>query len=213
VQNGSQSLPRPDIFTVVLTGGIAAGKTAVSDRFRRLGVPIIDTDRIAHEIVEPGQPALQQIIEVFGRDYADGSGRLDRRKMRETIFADPAAKARLEGVLHPLIATEALRRVTEAEYSYCMLVIPLYTESARWRWIDRVLVVDVAESVQLERVMKRDGVSRDHAEAIIAAQVDRQQRLALADDVVDNSGSLEDLDGQVAELHQKYLELAANRLR
>lgn len=211
MRNGSQSSPRPDIFTVVLTGGIAAGKTAVSDRFRRLGAPVIDTDRIAHEIVEPEQPALRQIVRLFGSDYIDGSGRLDRRKMRETIFADPAAKARLEGVLHPLIAAEALRRVAEADYAYCILVIPLYTESARWRWIDRVLVVDVSESVQVERVMNRDGVSREQAGAVLAAQADRQARLALADDVIDNSGTLSELDGQVARLHRKYLQLAANR--
>ena len=203
--------PRPNIFTVVLTGGIASGKTAVSDRFSRHGAPVIDTDRIAHEVVEPGQPALQQIAQAFGADYLDGEGRLERRKLRRLIFEDPAARARLEAILHPIIAATALRLVAEVAFPYCLLVIPLYTESARWQWVDRVLVVDVAESIQIERVMARDGISRVEAEAILAAQADRQVRLALADDVIDNSGKPEDLDPQVDALHQKYLALAGNR--
>jgi dephospho-CoA kinase len=201
---------RPDVYTVVLTGGIASGKTAVSDCFSRLGVPVIDTDRIAHEVVEPGQPALQQIARTFGADFLDDEGRLKRRKMRQTIFENPAAKARLEGILHPVIAASALRLVTAVTFPYCLLVIPLYTESARWQWIDRVLVVDVAESIQIERVMARDGISRGEAEAILAAQADRQARLQLADDVIDNSGLPEDLDPQVEALHQKYLALATH---
>jgi dephospho-CoA kinase len=201
---------RPDVYTVVLTGGIASGKTAVSDCFSRLGVPVIDTDRIAHEVVEPGQPALQQIARAFGAEFLDDEGRLKRRKMRQTIFENPAAKARLEGILHPVIAASALRLVTAVTFPYCLLVIPLYTESARWQWIDRVLVVDVAESIQIERVMARDGISRGEAEAILAAQADRQARLQLADDIIDNSGQPEDLDRQVEALHQKYLALATH---
>ena len=202
---------RPDVFTVVLTGGIASGKTAVSDRFSRLGVPVIDTDRIAHEVVEPGQPTLQQIAAAFGADYLDDAGRLERRKMRQTIFENPAAKTRLEAILHPVIAASALSLVTAVTFPYCLLVIPLYTESARWKWIDRVLVVDVAESIQIERVMARDGISREEAEAILAAQAERKARLALADDVIDNSGEPEDLDQQVNDLHHKYLALAGSR--
>ena len=202
---------RPAAFTVVLTGGIASGKTVVSDRFARRGVPVIDTDRIAHEAVEPGQPALQRIARAVGPDYLDDEGRLKRRKMRQAIFADPALKARLEAILHPLIAAAALRLVAEVTFPYCVLVIPLFTESVRWQWIDRVLVVDVAESIQVERVMARDDISRTEAEAILAAQADRQARLALADDVIDNSGKPEALDQQVDALHQQYLALAGNR--
>lgn len=169
---------------------------------------MVDTDRIAHEIVEPGQPALQQITEAFGPEYLDESGRLDRRKMRQAIFADETLRRRLEAILHPLIAQEALRRASAADYPYCLLVIPLFAESARWSWVDRVLVVDVAESVQIERVMNRDCIGREQAEAILAAQAGRQERLALADDVIDNSGGVDELDRQVADLHRKYLELA-----
>jgi dephospho-CoA kinase len=211
VQHSANPEHRPAAFTVVLTGGIAAGKTAVSDRFSRRGVPVIDTDRIAHAAVEPGQPALQQIVRAFGPDYLDDSGRLKRRKMRQTIFENAAVKARLEAILHPVIAAAALRLVAEVTFPYCMLVIPLFTESARWQWIDRVLVVDVTESIQIERVMARDGISRTEAEAILAVQADRQARLALADDVIDNSGKPEDLDQQVDALHQQYLALATNR--
>jgi len=211
VQASVKPSSRPDVFTVVLTGGIASGKTAVSDRFSRLGVPVIDTDRIAHEVVEPGQPTLQQIAAAFGADYLDDAGRLERRKMRQTIFENPAAKTRLEAILHPVIAASALSLVTAVTFPYCLLVIPLYTESARWKWIDRVLVVDVAESIQIERVMARDGISREEAEAILAAQAERKARLALADDVIDNSGEPEDLDQQVNDLHHKYLALAGSR--
>lgn len=194
-----------------MTGGIATGKSAVSDRFARLGVPIIDTDRIAHAIVEPGQPALQEIVRTFGTACLDEGGHLDRRAMRKVIFADAGARLRLEAILHPVIAREALRQVREASYPYCILVIPLYTESPRWSWIDRVLVVDAEETTQLERVMRRDRIDRTQAEAILAAQTRRRERLALADDIIDNGGDLAALDDQVATLHRKYLELAGSR--
>lgn len=194
---------------VVLTGGIASGKTAVSDRFAALGVPVVDTDRIAHEIVEPGQTALRQIARTFGPEFLDADGCLDRRRMREAIFADPALKRRLEGILHPIIAEEALSQVRAAQGPYCMIVIPLYTESAAWRFVDRVLVVDVDENTQIERVMARDKVDRRHAEAILRTQAIRETRLALADDVIGNLGTYADLHRQVEILHQKYLKLAS----
>jgi dephospho-CoA kinase len=209
MQEPAEASPVPGVFTVVLTGGIASGKTAVSDRFARLGVPVIDTDRIAREVVEPGQPALEEICEAFGAEYLDHTGHLDRKKMRQAIFSDRSQKSRLEEILHPRIAREALRQIAAADFPYCLLVIPLYTESARWSWIDRVLVVDVAEAVQVERVMSRDGVDRRHAQAILAAQATRRQRLDLADEVIDNSGSLDELNRQVEALHEKYLRLAA----
>jgi dephospho-CoA kinase len=193
---------------VVLTGGIASGKTAVSDRFAALGVPVIDTDRIAHQIVEPGKPALQQIAETFGSEFLDAEGGLHRRKMREAIFAAPALKKRLEGILHPIIAEEALSQVRAAQGPYCILVIPLYTKSARWPFIDRVLVVDVDEDTQIKRVMARDHIDRAQAEAILRAQSSRQQRLELANDVIDNSGNLAQSQEKVEALHQKYLTLA-----
>ena len=203
--------PRPSTFTIVLTGGIASGKTTVSERFAALGVPIIDTDRIARELVEPGRPALREIEREFGQGFLDDEGRLDRRKMRQAIFAEPRLKHRLEAILHPRIATEARRQVELASGPYCLVVIPLYAESARWQWIDRVLVVDAEESTQTERVMNRDGIDRDQVQAILHAQADRSERIALADDVIDNSGKLEDLQAKVEMLHAKYLALSSTR--
>jgi len=191
-----------------LTGGIASGKTEASDHFARLGVPVVDTDRIAHELVEPGQPALHRIEQELGREFLDETGRLDRRKMREAIFADQDLKKRLEYILHPLIAAEARRRIEQSDAPYCILVIPLFVESARWTWIDRVLAIDVPESTQIERVMERDGTDRSQAQAILNAQSSREQRLALADDIINNNGTLDELQKEVEALHQRYLSLA-----
>jgi dephospho-CoA kinase len=198
------------VITIVLTGGIASGKTAVSDCFARLGVPVIDTDLIAREVVKPGQPALERIVEVFGGDFLDPEGQLDRQKMRQAIFSDPDQKARLEAILHPLIAEEVTRRVKKLNRPYCILVIPLYAQSSAYFWIDRVLVVDVAEKVQIERVMARDQISRNQAKSILSAQTSRETRLALADDIIDNSGSLDELQDKVEALHKKYLKLAVS---
>jgi len=198
---------KPGIFTVVLTGGIASGKTAVSDCFTRLGVPVIDTDLIAREIVEPGQPALNSIAETFGDEFLDSEDRLDRRKMRQAIFSNPELKSRLEAILHPPIAREAIRRVRELDTPYCILVIPLYAKSSAYAWIDRVLVVDVNEDMQIERVMARDQISSTQAQSILNAQISREKRLTLADDIIDNSGSLAELQYKVEALHQKYLAM------
>ena len=195
-------------FVVVLTGGIAAGKTAVSDLFAQRGVPVIDTDQIAHEIVEPGQPALKRIAEAFGQEFLGADGRLDRKKMRNAIFSSPQQKTRLEGILHPAIVAEADRRIAQIDAPWCILVVPLLTETSLLPWIDRVLVVDVEESVQIERVMARDNISRQQAQSILDAQTSRRQRLALADDILDNSGSLEQLKTAVNELQCKYATLA-----
>ena len=194
-------------FTVVLTGGIASGKTAVSEGFRQLGIPVIDTDVIARELVQPGMPALTQISAAFGAGYLDSDGRLDRRKMRDAIFSNPQKKSRLEAILHPLIGAEVQGRIEQVDSPYCILVVPLYTESKSYRWVDRVLVVDVGEEVQIQRVMKRDRASREQAEAIHQAQSGRQDRLALADDVIDNSGSFSELQKKVETLHQHYQQL------
>lgn len=198
----------PGIYTVVLTGGIASGKTAVSGCFERLGAAVIDTDLIAREVVEPGQPALARIVEEFGAGYLDQEGRLDRRRMRDVIFSDPQQKSRLEAILHPLIAREVLRQISQLNAPYCILVIPLFAESSAYPWIDRVLVVDVSEELQLERVMARDRISREQAQSILDSQSGRSARLALADDILDNSGSFAGLCEEVEKLHEKYLGLA-----
>ncbi len=200
---------KPDVFTVVLTGGIASGKTAVSDLFADRGVPVIDTDLIAREMVEPGQTGLQRIVDEFGSGFLDSDGRLDRRRMRQAIFSSEERRKRLESILHPLISAEVLRSVGTLQSPYCLIVIPLYAESRAYSWIDRVLVVDVSEEVQIERVMARDRIRREQAVAILQAQARREERLALADDMLDNSGSRDELAAQVDELHRKYLEMSA----
>lgn len=200
----------PGIFTVVVTGGIASGKTEVSNHFGRLGVPVIDTDRIARELVEPGQPALKRIVKTFGSKILGPDSRLDRPRLRRLIFSNPRLKSRLEKILHPLIAVEANRQIAALEAPYCIVVIPLYAESSSYSWVDRVLVVDTAEEVQIERVMKRDSIGLRQAEAILQAQADREQRLSLADDVLDNNGSLAHLQEQVEILHRRYLDLAGS---
>jgi dephospho-CoA kinase len=195
-------------FVVVLTGGIASGKTAVSNCFERLGVPVIDTDLIAREVVQAGRPALAAIVGQFGKGVLDGSGELDRSQMRSLIFSDPVSKKKLESILHPAIAREVQLRLNNVASDYCILVVPLLAESGRYEDSDRVLVVDVDESTQLQRLLARDGISDKLATAMLRAQAGRKQRLELADDVIDNSGSLAELDQAVAALHAHYRQLA-----
>ena len=198
-------------FRVALTGGIASGKSTVADLFAGLGVPVIDTDVIAREVVEPGRPALAAVVGEFGPAVLDSDGRLDRRRMRERIFTDPSAKQRLEAILHPAIRAEMERQSRTAGGSYQVLVIPLLTEGRRRDHVDRVLLVDVPEALQVERLMMRDGVSHEQAQASLNAQATRAERLAMADDIVRNTGRVEVLREKIAELHGKYLALAAAR--
>lgn len=195
-------------YRVALTGGIASGKTTVANLFAELGVPVIDTDVIAREVVEPGQPALAAVVEAFGRDVLGDDGRIDRRRMRERIFADPAARQRLEAILHPAIRNEMERQSREAGGAYQVLVIPLFTEGKRRDHVDRVLLVDVPEEMQIERLTWRDGVTREQAQASLNAQATRAERLAMADDIVRNTGRVDDLREKVAELDAKYRRLA-----
>jgi len=204
-----QPTSRP--FRVALTGGIASGKTTVADLFAAYGVPLVDTDVIAREVVEPGQPALAAVAQAFGGDVLDPDGRLDRRRLREVIFSDATARARLEAILHPAIRAEMERQSVAAAQAgpYQMLVIPLLAEGGRRDHFDRVLVVDAPETVQVERLMARDAVTREQAEASLRAQTQRETRLGIADDVVTNTGRIEDLREQVAALHDRYVKLAA----
>jgi len=194
-----------------LTGGIASGKSVVAGLFAARGVPVIDTDRIAREVVEPGEPALARVVEAFGKGVLDEAGRLDRRALRQRVFADPEDRRRLEGILHPAIMAELERQSAAAGGDYQVLVIPLLVEGGRSEAVDRVLVVDCPVETQLARLRARDDETEAGARAIVAAQVSREQRLAAADDVIVNDGSLEALENRVAELDAAYRERAVRR--
>lgn len=196
-------------YVVALTGGIASGKTAVSDRLAELGAAVVDTDVIARQVVEPGSSTLMALAAAFGRDVLTDQGTLDRRKMRELIFSNPAKRETLESILHPAIAEEAERQIQEKSSLYCVLVVPLLVESGLFEWANRVLVVDVSQETQIQRVTARDNISREQALNILNAQTSREARLAVADDVVENNGSLTELDQAVRTLHKKYQILAA----
>jgi len=195
-------------FIVAVTGGIGSGKSEVTRRFSAHGVEVIDADLIARELVAPGQPTLMEIQRHFGAAMIAGDGQLDRRKMREAIFADPAKKQLLEALLHPVIASVMQQRAIAATGPYVVLAIPLLAESHRYDWVDRVVVVDVPETVQRDRIMRRDALDGAQAEAVIQSQATRAQRLALADDVIENVGDLALLDSAVNALHRKYLEIS-----
>ena len=204
----SESNHRP--YTVALTGGIASGKTMISNEFVGLGVPVIDTDIIAHQLVEPGQPALKEIEDVFGSKVIDDSGRLKRSELRSLIFSDPVKRKKLESILHPKIREKAAKAVADAESDYCILVIPLLAERGTYPNVDRVLVIDVEIETQISRLMARDNSSRNQAELALAAQASRKQRLNIADDVLENSGSLHQARHKVSQLHLKYIQLSQN---
>ncbi len=191
-------------YRVGLTGGIASGKTTVSNLFAALGVPVIDSDEIARAVVAPGEPALQAIARRFGAEVLQADGSLDRRRLRSLAFADPAARRDLEAITHPAIRAEMDRRSAAAGGDYQVLAIPLLVEGGGRGRVDRVLVVDCPEDLQLRRVMARDGSSAPEARAMIAAQASRAARLAVADDVILNDGDLGALREQVQRLHAQY---------
>jgi dephospho-CoA kinase len=211
MHHGGRMTAEPCPFRVALNGGIASGKTTVANLFAELGVPLIDTDVIAREVVKPGQPALAEVIAAFGSDMLDADGHLDRRRMRARIFSDPTARQRLEAILHPAIRAEMERQSREAVGPYQVLVIPLLAEGKRRDHVDRVLLVDVPEELQIQRLMMRDGVTYEQAKVSLNAQATRAERLAMADDVVRNTGRVDDLREEVAKLHAKYLTLAEAR--
>jgi dephospho-CoA kinase len=201
-------------FTIGLTGGIGSGKSAVSDRFAELGAAIVDTDAIAHELTGLGGAAMPAIAAAFGDSVVQADGALDRTAMRGLAFGDSSARARLEAILHPMIRAESDARVRRAGAPYVILAVPLLVESGSFRErCDRILVVDCPEAMQVERVRTRSGLSEQQVRAIMAAQASRAQRLAAADDVVDNSGSLEALNARVAELDGQYRALASSAAR
>lgn len=198
------------MLRIGLTGGIGCGKSSASQIFRKLGVPIIDSDIIARDLVEPGSATLQDIVSYFGAQAIQPDGNLDRAYMRDLVFRDEGKRAQLEALLHPLIRQEIQRQVDALDTPYVVIAIPLLLEKGWQKELDRVLVIDCSEAQQVERAGRRDGSSTETIERIIASQIGREARLTAADDVLDNSGSLESLTSQVEALHQHYLQLAAN---
>lgn len=194
-----------------LTGGIASGKSTVADMFGDLGVPVIDTDVIAREVVRPGQPALREIRDTFGDDVFAADGTLDRAAMRSLVFGDEEARRRLEAILHPKIGKATVDQADAAGGEYQIIVVPLLVESSLRAFVDRVLVVDCGEETQVARLLARDAESEAQARRMLAAQSSRAERLAIADDVVSNDGDLEDTREQVRALHRRYLVQAAAR--
>lgn len=200
-------------YIVGLTGGIGSGKTAVSDCFAALGIVIVDADVAARTVVEPGTEALRAIRAHFGDGILLADGTLDRAALRQRVFSTPDDKRWLESLLHPLIGTQIMKEISEARSPYVLFVSPLLVESGMNAICQRVLVVDVPESVQVARTMSRDNNSQQQVEAIISSQASREARLAKADDVLENTGSLADLQQQVGTLHARYLQLARQHTR
>ncbi len=196
------------MFIVGLTGGVGSGKSTVAAMFAEHGVPIIDMDILARELVQPGQVALSEIRQHFGPDVVASDGSLDRQRLRELVFTDPVRRRQLEAILHPRIRNEVIQRIKSLDYPYVMVVIPLLVESKQNDLIHHVLVIDVPEDVQIQRTMLRDSVDADLVGTIMSAQATRQQRLEIAQDVIENTGGLDTLRRLVTTLHRKYLMLA-----
>ena len=200
---------RPQLV-IGLTGGIGSGKSAVANLFAARGVPVIDADEVAREVVEPGEPGYEEIVRAFGRGILTDSARLDRRRMRERIFSDPAQRRRLETIVHPRVFAEIDRRLDALDCAYAIVAVPLLIETGGMNRVDRVLVVDAPEALQIARVSRRDGTTAADVENILAAQIDRRSRLEAADDVIENDASEADLERKVAALHEQYLARAGS---
>ncbi len=201
------------MYTVALTGGIASGKTAVSDMFAKIGVAIVDTDLISREVVMPGSEGIAAIVSAFGNSILESDGSLNRRKLREIVFAHKNSLQTLEEITHPLIQERAKQLIDSANGDFCILVVPLLLNSQMRQWADRILVVDVGEELQLQRLLERDCETVEQAQAIITTQASRQQLLDIADDVIINDAGLEKLRKQVQNLHNIYIQAASARLQ
>jgi dephospho-CoA kinase len=195
------------VLIVGLTGGIASGKSTASDYFTSLGIDVIDADVISRQLVQPGQPALEQITQRFGQTILTGTGELDRAALRAIVFSDTAARQDLEAMLHPLIREEMRRQVVTLDGPYCILAIPLLIETRQSDLVERILVIDADEALQYQRLRQRDHLDDTSIRSIIQSQASRAQRLAAADDVVTNNGTVAELQAQLQRCHQHYLQL------
>jgi dephospho-CoA kinase len=200
-------------FCVALTGGIASGKSECARRFAALGASVVDADVVARELVAPGMPALDEIATAFGAHMLDSTGSLERAEMRALVFGDAEARKKLEAILHPRVRAELRARAETVAGPYAMLVVPLYVESGGYDFVDRVCVVDLPRDVQLARAIARDRMTPSLAEAMLDAQATREQRLAMADDVIDNSGAPSALTAQTARLDSLYRRFGFDRTR
>ncbi len=196
------------MLIIGLTGGIGSGKSVASDKFKSLGVAVVDADVASRTVVEPGKPALKEIQDHFGSGIITAEGKLDRNKLREIIATDAEERKWLESVLHPKIGEQITKEISESTSVYTLLVAPLLLETNSQEICSRVVVVDVPKDVQIQRTAKRDKVSPNQVEQMVAAQMKREKRLEKADDVLLNSGTIEDLEKQVEELHKKYIQMA-----
>lgn len=200
-------------LVVGLTGGIASGKSIVANMFVKLGAGLVDTDVIAREVVAAGEPGLAAVAHAFGNEILLRSGELDRAALRRLVFADDAKRRELEALLHPLIRARTRERLASLTAPYALVAVPLLVETSFGELVDRVLVIDCPEPLQLERLMRRDAIPRPEALAMVRAQTDRASRLRAAHDIVDNGGTTEATQRQVEQLHRRYLDLAALRAR
>jgi dephospho-CoA kinase len=198
-------------FRVAITGGIGSGKSTVAEQFAALGARVSDADAISHQLTGPGGEALAAIEAAFGSAVIDQHGALDRARLRARVFSDPNARRTLEAILHPMIRARMLAETQSIQEPYALLVIPLLFETGQHALVDRVLVVDVPESVQVARVQARSRLPEPEIARIMASQIDRTQRCAKADDLIDNSGTLNQLRPRIEQLHQRYLELAGQQ--
>lgn len=200
------------MLVIGLTGGIGSGKSTVAELFAKRGAPIIDADVVARVITQPNTSAFKKIVEHFGPQIVLSDGNLDRKQLRNIIFADSKQRHWLEQLLHPQIHDDILQQLHKlSAHAYCIVVIPLLIEAASYAFLDRILVVDATQSLQIERVNHRDKLERHHIEAILNTQATREHRLSQADDVITNTGEIAELEPQVARLHERYLELAEMR--
>ncbi len=198
-------------YRVALTGGIGSGKSTVAERFAALGVAVSDADAIAHQFTAADGEALPAIAAAFGTEMIDANGALDRARLRRRVFADPAARRQLEGILHPLIRARMFEETEAISAPYALLAIPLLFETGQQALVDRVLVVDVPEAVQIARVQSRSGLDPTEIKRIVASQINRAERLAAADDVIDNRAEASRLAPRVAHLHRAYLRRACQQ--
>lgn len=195
------------MLKIGLTGGIGSGKTTVANYFKKLGVPVIDADEISHRIVKPGLPAYEAIIQAFGPEVLSKDRQLDRARMRKLIFSDAKAKLKLESILHPLIRAEINKNVEALDADYCIIAIPLLIETRQLSLVDRILVVDIDPKTQLSRTQARDGDNVAQIEAIMKSQASREDRYAVADDILNNNGDIQQLEANIEKLHHQYLDL------